>query len=325
MEKIAIIVPVWNTNPQYLRDTIDSVIKQDCDRWTCIIVDDGSTNKETLECLEEYKELPKIEIHHTSNRGPSYARLMGVKLSEEKYVTFLDSDDILHRSFIRICLKELNDEFDMISVNIKMYSSEKELVNLENQTIGERYEKKVYQGSERIMGGILGENDYPRFYSTASCVYKRNLFLQEVHSRPIFRAEDQLYNAEYLTANSDCKVKCIELPLYFYNRMNQQSITHTINARNLTIADAMDALYEVTKKRKFDSLENRAGFNACVAAISAVSMSTKIPEAKKELEKYAEMVSKYAKYKEGLSVTNQIKVWIIVHMKWVYKCLAFWR
>ena len=51
---ISVIIPVYNVE-LYLRDCLESVIKQDYDDYEVICVNDGSTDS-TSELLEEYEK-----------------------------------------------------------------------------------------------------------------------------------------------------------------------------------------------------------------------------------------------------------------------------
>ena len=51
--KVSVVMPVFNTRPEYLRDAVLSIIGQDCPPHELIIVNDGSTREETLKELDE--------------------------------------------------------------------------------------------------------------------------------------------------------------------------------------------------------------------------------------------------------------------------------
>lgn len=99
---IAIITPYYNTN-KYIDTTVNSVLNQTFPYFEWIIVDDGSTNKEDIEKLEDIKELDnRIKVYHKENEGPAAARDFGVeKISKSvKYLVFLDSDDLIVDTYL---------------------------------------------------------------------------------------------------------------------------------------------------------------------------------------------------------------------------------
>ena len=99
---IAIITPYYNTN-KYIDTTVNSVLNQTFPYFEWIIVDDGSTNKEDIEKLEDIKKLDnRIKVYHKENEGPAAARDFGAeKISESvKYLVFLDSDDLIIDTYL---------------------------------------------------------------------------------------------------------------------------------------------------------------------------------------------------------------------------------
>lgn len=87
---ISIIIPTYNRSG-FLREAIDSVLKQTWKDFELIIVDDGSTDN-TQELLSNYTG--KISLISTEHKGPSAARNRGIQTAQGEYITFLDSDDI---------------------------------------------------------------------------------------------------------------------------------------------------------------------------------------------------------------------------------------
>lgn len=95
--KVSIIIPFYNRE-RFLGEAIESVLSQTVDDWELILVNDGSMDK-SVEIAKEYsKKYPsKIKVlNHpeNQNKGASLSRNLGIKNSNGKYVTFLDSDDI---------------------------------------------------------------------------------------------------------------------------------------------------------------------------------------------------------------------------------------
>lgn len=95
MDKITIIVPVYNTEIKLLDRCVQSILKQDYDDIEIIIVDDGSDEGTALRC-DRYREDNKdftIQVVHQSNKGLSEARNTGISLCTGEWLYFLDSDD----------------------------------------------------------------------------------------------------------------------------------------------------------------------------------------------------------------------------------------
>lgn len=89
---LSIIVPVYNTE-KYLKNCIESVLKQTFSDWELILVDDGSTDSSGSICDQYAQADNRIKVIHKPNGGLSAARNTGIDHSRGKYITFLDSDD----------------------------------------------------------------------------------------------------------------------------------------------------------------------------------------------------------------------------------------
>ena len=99
---ISIITPYFNVN-KYIDDTFNSVLNQTFPYFEWIIVDDGSTDKNSLEKLDELKNIDnRIKIYHKKNEGPAAARDFGVRKTADssKYLLFLDADDLINETYL---------------------------------------------------------------------------------------------------------------------------------------------------------------------------------------------------------------------------------
>jgi hypothetical protein len=74
-----------------LRETLDSVLQQDCSDFEVIVVDDGSP-KDLSQVVAAYGK--RVTFLRQENAGPSAARNRGVATARGEYVAFLDSDDV---------------------------------------------------------------------------------------------------------------------------------------------------------------------------------------------------------------------------------------
>ncbi len=90
--RFSVIIPVYNVE-RYLKECIDSVLKQDYLNYEVILVDDGSTDSSGTICdlyAEKYK---KVKVIHKKNGGLSDARNAGLSMAQGEYIIFVDSDD----------------------------------------------------------------------------------------------------------------------------------------------------------------------------------------------------------------------------------------
>ena len=88
----SIVVPCFNVQDT-LRETIESILKQDFNNYEIVAVDDGSFDK-TSQILNNYKIKNKIKVITQSNKGLGAARNTGIKASDGIYICLLDADDL---------------------------------------------------------------------------------------------------------------------------------------------------------------------------------------------------------------------------------------
>jgi FkbM family methyltransferase len=92
---ISILLPVYDTPPQYLRLAVDSVLAQAYPEWELCVCDDGSGRAETLAVLEGMERRdPRIRVVRLeSNAGIAGATNAGLAMARGDYVAMLDHDD----------------------------------------------------------------------------------------------------------------------------------------------------------------------------------------------------------------------------------------
>ena len=89
---VTVIIPSYNKK-NYITECINSVINQTYVDWKLTIIDDCSIDG-SQEVLKKFITNEKIKIIFLKkNKGPSFCRNLGVRLSRSKYIGFLDADD----------------------------------------------------------------------------------------------------------------------------------------------------------------------------------------------------------------------------------------
>ena len=102
----SIIIPTYN-RANFLTNTINSVLEQNCDNWECIIVDDGSTDN-TREIVALFKD-QRIQYFYKENEERSIARNFGIQRSNGHYICFLDSDDEYYPNHLSVLSREIGE------------------------------------------------------------------------------------------------------------------------------------------------------------------------------------------------------------------------
>ena len=99
---ISIITCIYNGGNYFLQ-TINSVLNQTYPYYELIIIDDGSTDKETLELLDKIVKMDnRFSLYHKKNEGLSTSKKYGLSKcsSSSKYVVYLDSDDLINKTYL---------------------------------------------------------------------------------------------------------------------------------------------------------------------------------------------------------------------------------
>lgn len=101
MEKglVSIITPIYN-GERYVKETINSVIKQTYPNWEMIIVDDGSKDNSAQIIKEFTGKEKRIRLIQQPNAGSAAARNNGIRHANGQYIALLDADDLWEPEFI---------------------------------------------------------------------------------------------------------------------------------------------------------------------------------------------------------------------------------
>ena len=96
MKKLGIIMPVYNTKEEYLRESIESILNQTYKDFDFFIINDGSTNTDVVETILSYQNDKRIKfINNKENRGLISVLNQGLELCKNyEYIARMDSDDI---------------------------------------------------------------------------------------------------------------------------------------------------------------------------------------------------------------------------------------
>lgn len=138
--KIAIVLPVYNVAP-YLKECLDSIIKQTHSNFTVFAIDDGSTD-DSSNILDQYALKDKrIQVFHRANKGASAARNFALDLIEKdvsyKFISFVDSDDTVFINFLEEHLKYINKTNSDVSICGFLKFSNKNDHHQQNPFLGE--------------------------------------------------------------------------------------------------------------------------------------------------------------------------------------------
>lgn len=122
---ISVLLPVYNTKEEYLRECIESILNQTFSNFELLILNDGSTNN-VEDVILSYKD-SRIKYYKQENLGITSARNKLLTLAKGKYIAIADHDDISTPDRLEKEYKflESHPTISLVSGSIKILSSNK--------------------------------------------------------------------------------------------------------------------------------------------------------------------------------------------------------
>ncbi len=91
---ISVVLPFFNASP-YLREALESLLKQTFADFECILINDGSTDDSEL-IIQSIKDERIRYIRNLENKGLVYSLNLGLNEAKGRYIARMDGDDICH-------------------------------------------------------------------------------------------------------------------------------------------------------------------------------------------------------------------------------------
>ena len=243
MSLVSIIVPIYNVE-QYLRECIDSIIKQTYKNLEIILVDDGSPDNCGQICDEYAKKDDRIKVIHKENGGLSSARNAGLDIATGEYISFIDSDDYVSNNFIEelysLCIKCDADiaECDFVKFTDKIEVQKKDKVIEKYSTI--EMQEQIY--TENYIKTIVVWNKLYKKY-----LYEKLRFPQGKINEDEFTT--------YKVFDSSLKNIAVTSEILYYYRYNENSIMgKKFNEKRLDVLEAYEERKEFYKEKKLNLL-----------------------------------------------------------------------
>lgn len=253
---VTIIMPVYNA-ANYLCESIDSVLKQTCDNWYLICVDDGSTDN-SQQIIEQYcKQDQRIKLIIQENAGPAVARANAIEVVQTSYIAILDADDSLSSDYVEKMLDMASEtDADIITPNVEYISN------------GGGMRQCRFEESS-LYAGLLIRDGMKAFSLTIPW---------QLHGWSMFRTSlaKKYYikeNVDYSKLNSDeyvtrllylksSLVACCSA-IYKHRYDNRDSLTRTFKLLNFDCLLTLDKLVDLCYKEQMPSFIWMNLYNIC--------------------------------------------------------------
>jgi GT2 family glycosyltransferase len=94
--RFSIVVPVYNTDPRWLKACLDSVVAQVYPHWELCVADDASPRQDTQDALQAYRGDARIKLTRLDrNGGIAAASAAALAMATGDWIVLLDHDDVL--------------------------------------------------------------------------------------------------------------------------------------------------------------------------------------------------------------------------------------
>lgn len=144
-EKVQILMSTYN-GERFLREQIDSLLKQTYQNIEILIRDDGSKDR-TPEILKEYQQnYPNIQVYLEENTGVNESFFELLRKSDADYVAFCDQDDVWLEEKVQKAVEKLQGIREPA-----LYCSNKILVDSNLKVIMENNHRKLRPGFENAV------------------------------------------------------------------------------------------------------------------------------------------------------------------------------
>lgn len=256
---ISVIVPIYNVE-KFLEACVESILNSTYTDFELILVDDGSTDRSGIICDDYQNRDPRVKVIHQPNTGVSAARNAGLKESRGDYISFVDSDDLVHPDTLSLLLNAITGgDYDMsMACNLRVSIEESKHCIDGQSSINKNDEPRIFS-QEEYMAALF--TDTQGMYQVVwNKLYKRPLIFSQDNEFIEFKhipAED----TEWSIRVGLCVEKVILVPVvsYFYV-MRDESLTHDkIKKRlNPAVIGGMNTLYECLSLLPKDKPQYRA-------------------------------------------------------------------
>ena len=231
--KVSVVMPTYNTG-KVLAKTISSVLSSTLADFELLIVDDGSTDAETLSTINNAcSRDSRVSAYFNKHLGVSGARDFGVGKARGEYIYCMDHDDLIHPQLFEFCVAICEKyRLDLLTFRWKNIEGNDEtrfeVISCDNVSPLHVIDTKSVKMPEfEAALKLLHVDPWSQFV-------RKRLVMEYPYSKT-----DYLYHILLLADKAD-RWGCTELKLYYYNVANQNSMMHS---RKVTDADFMAKSY----------------------------------------------------------------------------------
>lgn len=234
----SVVIPLYNKEKQIKR-TLDTVLNQSYTNFEIVIINDGSTDK-SVEVVKGIND-PRIRLIDQKNGGVSAARNRGIRESKNKWIAFLDADDLWEKNKLDEIAKVIikNQEIEWLVTGCKTLKG--------NETRNFLYKKNGFlvDALDDLWNGL--------YIHTSSVVVKRKNFIED--NNLLFR--------EGISHSEDREVwfkLMFKYPRFYYLRKILATYIRDTTGNSLTSENNFEFNFLNLEERLFDDLIDLPSF-----------------------------------------------------------------
>lgn len=136
MLKVSVVITSYNRG-HLLKRAVESVLEQSYKNFELIIVDDCSSDPDTLLLLEDLKVLdPRVFVHiMEANCGSNRCRNYGIEVATGYFYTGLDDDDYFRRDRLSTFIDNYDDELSFVCDDFVIIKKDNKRANFRKPTV----------------------------------------------------------------------------------------------------------------------------------------------------------------------------------------------
>lgn len=245
---VSIITPVYNVE-RCIEKTINSIINQSSKNFELLLIDDGSKDK-SIKIAENLLINSDVNYRIISqeNSGVSAARNRGISEAKGKYVCFLDSDDYIHKDYIKLMYEKAElFNYDLVFCDCVQVDS-KDKVLLESTT---KFLEHDIDGIE----GALKQLSCDITIGMGSALYRTSIIKGNKISFDSNRkyAEDVVFTVKSLLKMK--RIMSINKALMYYVRWDL-SVTNSVSLKHIDCYNSfVDLLEYLNSQGDFEEIK----------------------------------------------------------------------
>lgn len=311
--KISVIIPVYNVET-LLDRCLASLNKQTFKEFEVLVINDGSTDSSESIIQKYVDEKPEVfKLINQENAGQSAARNHGVELAKGKYIYFLDSDDYIKPSTLRMMYDTA--EMNKLDYVIDGFQRVDESGNyIDSFTIPTVVHSQVINPSVDTSLFLIHNSIWNRLY-LKDIIVKNNLkFMSGIWY------EDLLFGHQYYIYSQRAMV--VNQQNYFYVQRPGSIMASMSSEKNLDIVVVFKELIDFYKKQGIynqyaNLIEQMAISEFYIATMVRLIRTNKMDIAKQIDSEFRTMFPNYKKNPgvKKLAFKHKI-VYRLLNLKW---------